>query len=111
VDNTLHTTLEVGPDVAWFRRADGPPVDLVRRNTLRRTLRALLQERERQPAIAPSQRELFESIWPGEDFHPHVASNRLRVNVWWLRRLGLGDAVKTRGSNYLIDESVPLKLH
>lgn len=95
--------LAVADDGTWFQLGTGRRVDLKRRGSLRKVLRALV---DRHGNGALDRERLFAFGWPGERLHPEAASKRLRVAIATLRTLGLREVLLTRDDGYLLDPSI-----
>lgn len=100
--------VEIGPDHAWFRIGDAPPVDLTKHGALRRIVAALVAARRASPGVALSADDLFAAGWPGERARPDAAAGRVYTAVRTLRRRGLDAVLVRREQGYLLDEAVPL---
>jgi tetratricopeptide (TPR) repeat protein len=84
------------------------PVDLGRREALRRIVLRLAAEREHGPGEAVPAGALVAAGWPGERIDGAAAGNRLRNAIATLRRFGLRDVLLTRSDGYLLDPGRPL---
>lgn len=93
-------------DGDWFRMPSGRPVSLRNRKPLRRLLSALLDARIEYPGESVSQAALVAASWPDERVLADAASQRLRVAISTLRRLGLRDALVTAENGYLLDPNL-----
>ncbi len=102
--------LTTADDGTWFELGGGARVDLRRRGSLRKILRALARHHGQAPDTALDRDALLAQGWPGEKLHPDAASKRLRVAIATLRRLGLRDVLLTRDDGYLIDPAVAVVL-
>ena len=102
-------TLTVAKDARHFVLG-GTQVDLTRRGSLRRILAALVEARssseDSTSTRALNVRELIEVGWPGEVMRDDAASNRLRVAITTLRKLGLADVLVTRDDGYVLSASI-----
>jgi hypothetical protein len=98
----------LGAGGAWFRPPNAERVDLTKRKQLRRLLGELVRYRRSDPGSPVSTSTLVSVGWPDEKLGHDDATNRLRVALSTLRKLGLGEIVKTRAGGYLLDPSVPL---
>ena len=95
--------LIVGPDSTWFRLGEDERVDLSRRRTLCKVLEALVEQRKERPGDGMPSEVLFARAWKGERATPGSISQRIRVAICTLRRLGLRDALIRTEAGYLID--------
>lgn len=93
----------------WFRVGAGEPVDLSRREVLRRMLEALLEARRQRPGEPLDLEALRQAGWPGEAMVADAISNRVYVAIATLRRLGLRSLLVTGGGGYFLDPAVPLR--
>jgi hypothetical protein len=91
----------------WLVSPTGVHVDLTRRPTLQRLLRALVTARMERPGIAISSADLVAAGWTGE-LHSEASANRLRVALCRLRQLGLEDVLLTTGTGWMLDPNVAL---
>lgn len=96
-------SLRVAPDAAWFEVTESR-VSLARRTSLRLILLELVRARE--TGEVRSVEELFSAGWPGQRARPESAAHRVHVAIASLRKLGLDDAIVTRGEGYTLDVSV-----
>ena len=62
--------------------------------------------RARETGEVRSVEELFSAGWPGQRARPESAAHRVHVAIASLRKLGLDDAIVTRGEGYTLDVSV-----
>ncbi|MFT3775759.1 MAG: tetratricopeptide repeat protein [Minicystis sp.] len=103
--------LVVRDEGASFRLPDArSAVDLTRRVPLRRILHALARLRVDAPGEPLSTDELVRAGWPGERMSADAASNRVRVALATLRKLGLRDAIVTGTGGYLLDPALSVVL-
>jgi predicted ATPase/Tfp pilus assembly protein PilF len=86
----------------WFRMPGQAPVDLTRKRTLRPMLLLLAEHRVAHPGEALDVDQIFEGVWVGERAMPRARKNRVYVSIATLRKMGLGDQLKTRGDGYLL---------
>lgn len=102
-------TLTVARDARHFS-VEGSRVDLTRRGSLRRILAALVEAKQQSPdpqaPRALNARELIRVGWPGEVVREDAASNRLRVAITTLRKLGLADVLVTRDDGYVLHATI-----
>jgi hypothetical protein len=77
---------------------------------LRRLLVALAKARDERRGIPLEPSELIAAGWPGERLQKRTATNRLRVALHTLRRLGLEDLLLTQMDGYLLDPQVDLRI-
>lgn len=96
----LAPILVVAPDSRWFELPGEPRVDIARRQNLRRILAALIDAHERDPGLCLDSGTLFAAGWPGERAVQNAATNRVRVAIATLRKLGLREAVVTEPGGY-----------
>ena len=97
--------LVMGPGARWFRMADGPRVDLSRREPMRRILEALADHRQRG-AGRLSVREMIAAGWPEDAESSQAGMLRLYTAVRRLRNLGLRDVLRTTSDGYFLDAAV-----
>ncbi len=93
----------IASDGTSFSDEKGRLVELGDRPSLRRLLFALLEAHRQAPGQAVAHDALIEAGWQGERILPKAARNRLRVAIATLRKLGLQDAIRTRGSGYYLE--------
>ncbi|MCB9687948.1 MAG: AAA family ATPase [Alphaproteobacteria bacterium] len=98
------STWHVASDGAWFRDPAGDTHGLGGRPTLARLAVALAADRGRGLVVD----EMFAAGWPGERATPAARSNRVRVAVTTLRRLGLAPLQWERGRGWYLDAPVRL---
>jgi len=103
------TALVVESNGCSFEVVPGFRLDLQRRGTLRRVLRALLEQRLRQPGVPLSVDAVAGAGWPGERIQHKSAVARVYTTVNRLRALGLGKALMTRDDGYLLDPSLVVR--
>lgn len=96
-------TLRVASDAAWFEVTKSR-VSLARRTSLRLILLDLIRARE--VGEVRSVEELFAAGWPGQSARPESAAHRVHVAIASLRKLGLENAIVTRGEGYTLDASI-----
>jgi hypothetical protein len=106
VEGGADEILEVGPDATWFRAPNADTVDLARRHNLRRVLGALVAH-HREAGLDTA--GLFAAGWPGERISREAASNRVRVAVATLRRLGLRPYLLTRSDGYVLAPQLTIR--
>jgi len=92
--------LHLGPQMNWFRVADGPSVDLSRRALLRRLLGRLVDHLESGADSSVDSFGMFEAGWPGETATGESGLHRVHVAVATLRKMGLGPVLVTDTSGY-----------
>jgi len=97
------TTLEVGPNVAWFRIGRGKKIDLRQRRALRLLLGKLIAAARESPGRGLSVHELVEAGWPGEKILPDAAVSRVYTSIKTLRHLGLRDLLVHGEDGYVLD--------
>lgn len=90
--------LTVARDFSWFSVDDGPRHDLVRREPVRRVLRALLSAGGSPVSVE----ELVRSAWPGEALVGSSGADRLYVALSTLRKLDLRAAIVRERGGYAL---------
>ena len=75
-------------------------MDISRRATLRRLLAALVESHDEDPQRYLSRDELGVAGWPDTPTSPAAMSNRVRVAVATLRKLGLDANLVSRKGSY-----------
>ncbi|HJL17908.1 MAG TPA: hypothetical protein RMH99_19745 [Sandaracinaceae bacterium LLY-WYZ-13_1] len=105
---TVRGGLEVDAGLAWARTPHGAELDLARRPVLRRVFEALIAARRRRRGAGLDVHQLFAAAWPGERALPEAAANRVYVAVARLRKLGLGDTLRTGPDGFYLDPAVAL---
>ena len=98
-------TLTVTPnaDYAGFGSAQ---IDLRTRGSLRRILRALVEQRRCAPNTALTAEQVFGAGWPHERVSANAAATRVYTAMYTLRRMGLRGILLRREDGYLIDPAV-----
>lgn len=96
----------VARDGAWFRAPGGRQVTLGKRKSLGAILAALAEARERSEGC--TRVELIEAGWPGERILEAAATQRLRVALSTLRKLGLEALIRTLDDGYALGSDVPV---
>jgi hypothetical protein len=91
----------VARDGTWFRRGT-TRVDLSRRLSLARLLRALVEQYLDGPQGRVTSSTLIAQAWPDERINPTSASTRLHTTIRRLRALGLEDVLLHRPSGYYL---------
>jgi predicted ATPase len=86
----------------------GAPIELSSRESLRGIVRALAEARVRSPGAPLTVEALFLAGWPGQVAIESSRTNRVRVALAELRKLGLASAILTLEGGYLFDPNVPL---
>lgn len=102
--------LVIGQDHAWLRSPVGRQADLSARRKLRVLVAALVEARRRAPGVPVTTVALMAAVWPDERFVADAGRTRLHTLVLALRNLGLRDVLRSSGTGYLLDPSVPLVL-
>lgn len=102
--------LVIGQDHAWLRSPVGRQADLSARRKLRVLVAALVEARRRAPSVPVSTAALMAAVWPDERFVADAGRTRLHTLVLALRNLGLRDVLRSSGTGYLLDPSVPIVL-
>jgi predicted ATPase/Tfp pilus assembly protein PilF len=87
-----------------------PIIDLSSRPQLVRIVRALAEQRMAMPGVALSQDELLAYAWPGERMTAEAATNRMKVALSTLRKLGLRSLIQRTDDGYLLDPLSPFVL-
>lgn len=109
IHDAIDGALLVAPDASWLRAPGGEPVDLSHRETLRRILAALLEQRLTGPARGLDQQALLGAGWGDERIHATAAKNRVQVALSQLRKLGLSAVlVRDDATGYVLDPAVPI---
>lgn len=96
----------VARDGAWFRAPGGQQVPLGKRKALSAILAALAEAREAGSGCPRA--ELIEAGWPGERILEAAATQRLRVALSTLRKLGLEPLIRTLDDGYALGSDVPV---
>lgn len=105
----LDEGLRVHREGRWFSIGTNEPVSLENRDPLRRVLSALIVQRLEGAGGGLTLEELFSAGWPGEKARPESAANRVYVTLSRLRKLGLGDVLKSEGDGGVsLDPEIPL---
>ena len=86
----------------------GEVVDLSARVPLAGIVHALIEKRVEAPGQPLDTTALLAAGWPGEKVRPEAATNRVKVALSTLRKLGLRDVILHRGDGHVIDPNVPL---
>ena len=94
--------LRVGVGATSFQFDDGEEVDLSRRSSLRRILKALVDHKSQQAGQSLSIGELFEVGWPGETIQQESVQTRVYWAIYTLRKLGLESVLLTGGDGYML---------
>lgn len=89
----------VDPAGGWFVTRDGERVELSSQPLLARILGCLAHARAAGGRPVPA-RDLIDAGWPGEQIQAEAASSRLHTAIRRLRRLGLGDDLKSNRDGY-----------
>jgi predicted ATPase len=100
--------LVVAPKAVWLRLPDGRTIDLERRRPLARIMARLAIERCQKTPHALGWEALLAAGWPGEKVLPSAGAHRVRVAISTLRKLGVGDVIKTVEDGYVIDDRTPV---
>ncbi|MCA9628028.1 MAG: hypothetical protein KC766_10190 [Myxococcales bacterium] len=96
----------VARDGSWFRPPGGEQVPLGRRKALGAILAALAEARAN--GLGCSRAQLIEAGWPGERILEAAATQRLRVALSTLRKLGLESLIRTLEDGYALGSDVPV---
>jgi hypothetical protein len=97
----------VGPEARWIE-VDGRRIKLERRRAPRRILARLCELAQCEPGETLTVEPLFEAGWPGESIRYESRVKRVHTAIWTLRKMGLGDALRTIDKGYCIDPSVQM---
>ncbi len=104
-----HGRLHVDDAARALTLPDGARVELASRLVLWRIVAALVAQREHSPGEPLPVEALIDAGWPGERMTGDSASNRLKVALSTLRKLGLRELlVRDESGGYLLDPTVPL---
>ena len=98
--------LRLGEDGAWFAVSPNASVSLTRRQGLRRILLRLVEQHRTRPGTPVSRDALLAAGWPGERIQPEAGADRVRVAIFTLRKLGLGELLRTGDDGYLLDQAL-----
>jgi hypothetical protein len=90
------------------RPPGGDVVDLSSRVPLAGIVQALVEKRLSAPGQPLDTAALLAAGWPGEKVRADAATNRVKVALSTLRKLGLRDVILHRGDGHVIDPNVPL---
>jgi hypothetical protein len=101
--------LVIEPTGAWFRAPNGKRVELAHRPPLRQLLVELYEQRRAHAGEPVGSDVLIRRAWPSEAGRNPVTTNRLRVALFSLRKLGLGRCILSVPSGYLLDPAVPVQ--
>src|SRR5690606_25430945 len=101
--------LTIGPEGMWFQLGgpdrDRKRVSLEKHRVLPRLLCCLASHHAASSGPIPAD-QLIAAGWPEEKILPGAASQRLRVAISTLRKLGLADAVLHRDGGYFLDPAI-----
>ena len=97
--------LRVGPAACWVE-VDGNHIPLERRRAPRRILARLCDMAMREPHETLTVEGVFEAGWPGESIRYESQVKRVHTAIWTLRKLGLGEVLRTIDKGYCLDASV-----
>lgn len=97
--------LKVGPEARWVE-VNGQHIELERRRAPRRILARLCDLALRAPSETLTVEGLFEAGWPGESIRYESQVKRVHTAIWTLRKMGLGDVLRTIDKGYCLDASV-----
>jgi hypothetical protein len=98
--------LLVARDAGWFRAPGAALVDMGRRGTLRRLLKALLDQRLSAPGRPMLVAQICAETWPGESIDRRTATNRAYVAINGLRSLGLRGVLLRAEQGWLLDPTI-----
>jgi predicted ATPase/Tfp pilus assembly protein PilF len=101
--------LLLGSDAQWFRPPGGEYVDLRRRKSARRIMRALADHHSQDPGIAMSTDALVEAGWPGESMVADAGINRVHVALNQLRKMGLKECLSRNADGYLLEPALDVQ--
>ncbi len=96
----------VARDGSWFRPPGGEQIPLGKRKALSSILGALAEAREAGAGCRRAQ--LIDAGWPGERILEAAATQRLRVALSTLRKLGLEPLIRTLDDGYALGSDVPV---
>jgi hypothetical protein len=96
------STLRIDRDGRWFELELGTRIEIGRRRALRRILVSLARHHETAPGEELEATTLLAVGWPGERVLPDAASRRVRTAIWELRKLGLGNVLRTQRFGYVL---------
>ncbi len=108
-DSAARAVLLLGPAYSWMSMGGEPRLDLQRRTTARRLLQCLVETQQRAPGAAAASAALVAAAWPEQRVINDSSINRLRVAIFRLRQLGLGERVQYASDGYLLDPSVEIR--
>lgn len=97
--------LKVGPEARWVE-VNGRHIKLERRQAPRRILARLCDLAHRTPTATLTVERLFEAGWPGESIRYESQVKRVHTAIWTLRKMGLGEVLRTIDKGYCLDASV-----
>ncbi len=94
-----------------FRAPSSAVVRLDTREPLARIMASLVRQRLARPNVPLEREDLVAAAWPDEaKMSEDSAKNRIKVAVSTLRKAGLEPLLVTRGSGYLLDPTVPIRV-
>lgn len=105
VEQRSRPRLAVGPDARWVE-LDGTCIRLERHRAPRRILARLCDLARHEPHETLTVGPLFEAGWPGETIRHASRVKRVHTAIWTLRKLGLGDVLRTVDKGYCVNASV-----
>ncbi|MCB9600673.1 MAG: AAA family ATPase [Sandaracinus sp.] len=104
-----HGSVRVDEEARALVLPDGTHVELANRLVLWRLVAALLVLRETSPGEPLSIEAAIDAGWPGERMTGDSGTNRLKVALSTLRKLGLRELlVRHDSGGYLLDPNVPI---
>ncbi len=101
--------LLLGPDARWFQPPVGDRVNIAQRDTLRRVVGCLARAHRETPGTVVGVDDLLAAGWPGERVATEAGSNRVRVALATLRKLGLREVLRGRRGGWYLDPSCSVK--
>lgn len=99
------TVLTIGSEGTLFSLTDGAVMSLEKHRVLPRLLRCLAHHHAANSTPVATE-ELIAAGWPSEKILPAAASQRLRVAISTLRKLGLADVLLHQDGGYLLDPAI-----
>lgn len=109
-EHPTRRVLSVDRHFLWFQAPDTQRGDLRSRLPLQHLLGELVRARLDHPGLPVTRETLWEAAWPGERAVPRVASNRLHVAVYTLRKLGLRDILIGVTDGYYLNPDFAISL-
>lgn len=100
IQRPVRSVPQIAADASFVDTPDGERIDLRRRPSHRRILLRLIG----QGSVVTS--DLVRAGWPGDRSAPTSLHRRLRVAMFHLRKIGLGDYIQHQRGSYLLDPVV-----